>query len=384
MRVLMTADTVGGVWTYALDLCRALADSDVEVTLAIMGPPPSAAQQRDAAALPRVPIHYADFAVEWMDEPWHDVARAGQWLLALARSVRPHVVHLNGYTHAALPWSAPVLVVAHSCLYSWWHAVRGEAPPAQYAAYHRAVARGLRRADRVVAPTKSLLGALGVHYGAPERGAVIHHGHPGATETVVAKAPVVLAAGRIWDEAKNVTALDAVAPTLPWEVRVAGPTEGPRGESRTTRHVTRLGYLTRPDLGREMRAASIFAAPARYAASGRSVLEAATFGCALVLGDIPSFRELWDGAALFVPADDHAALRDALDALIADPSERRRLAEAARERAGAYPLARTTAQYQRLYHVLAGFLDDLPVAAPAPHPSLPSTVRPTDQADVRA
>ena len=44
----MTADTVGGVWTYALELTRALQPYDVEVLLAIMGPSLSASQQDDA------------------------------------------------------------------------------------------------------------------------------------------------------------------------------------------------------------------------------------------------------------------------------------------------------------------------------------------------
>ena len=34
----------------------------------------------------------------------------------LERRLRPDVVHLNGYTHGALPWRAPVLVVGHSCV----------------------------------------------------------------------------------------------------------------------------------------------------------------------------------------------------------------------------------------------------------------------------
>src|SRR5436190_23853133 len=36
-RVLMTADTVGGVWTYALELARVLCEQEVEITLATMG-----------------------------------------------------------------------------------------------------------------------------------------------------------------------------------------------------------------------------------------------------------------------------------------------------------------------------------------------------------
>ena len=49
MRVLLTADTVGGVWTYALDLSAGLAGRGVEVVLATMGAampdePPAAAE----------------------------------------------------------------------------------------------------------------------------------------------------------------------------------------------------------------------------------------------------------------------------------------------------------------------------------------------------
>ena len=36
-RVLMTADAVGGVWTYCLDLAKALGEQGVKVTLAVMG-----------------------------------------------------------------------------------------------------------------------------------------------------------------------------------------------------------------------------------------------------------------------------------------------------------------------------------------------------------
>jgi hypothetical protein len=43
MKVLMTADAVGGVWTYALELSGALARHDIEVVLATMGPLPDTA-----------------------------------------------------------------------------------------------------------------------------------------------------------------------------------------------------------------------------------------------------------------------------------------------------------------------------------------------------
>jgi glycosyltransferase involved in cell wall biosynthesis len=101
-----------------------------------------------------------------------------------------------------------------------------------------------------------------------------------------------------------------------------------------------------------MQNAAIFVSPARYEPFGLSVLEAATVGCALVLSDIPTFRELWDGAALFVDLNDDHALHDALATLCHDDSERARLQVAARERSQRYPLAQTAGAYRMLYRRL--------------------------------
>ena len=44
--VLMTADAVGGVWTYALDLARGLSAQGVQVSLALLGPEPGAGKPK--------------------------------------------------------------------------------------------------------------------------------------------------------------------------------------------------------------------------------------------------------------------------------------------------------------------------------------------------
>jgi glycosyltransferase involved in cell wall biosynthesis len=95
--------------------------------------------------------------------------------------------------------------------------------------------------------------------------------------------------------------------------------------------------------------AAVYALPARYEPFGQSVLEAALAGCALVLGDIPSLRELWEGVALFVPPDDAATLRAALESLIRDPSLRGTLAMDARRRALARSPERMARGYLRVY-----------------------------------
>ena len=87
--ILMTADTVGGVWTYALDLCRELAADGIGVSLATMGALPSDEQRRQIAELPNVTLHESRFKLEWMPEPWEDLRRAVDWLLKIAERVRP-------------------------------------------------------------------------------------------------------------------------------------------------------------------------------------------------------------------------------------------------------------------------------------------------------
>jgi len=89
--------------------------------------------------------------------------------------------------------------------------------------------------------------------------------------------------------------------------------------------------------------------PARYEPFGLTALEAAWSGCALVLGDIDSLREVWDGAAIFVAPDDHAALAHALRRLIADTALRERYAALARERAEAHRPAAMADAYLRAY-----------------------------------
>jgi glycosyltransferase involved in cell wall biosynthesis len=86
---------------------------------------------------------------------------------------------------------------------------------------------------------------------------------------------------------------------------------------------------------------AVFVSPALYEPFGLAVLEAAQAGCALVLSHIPTFRELWDGAALFVAPGDLRALADGLTRLIEDAALRARFADAAEWRAGQYTMEKS-------------------------------------------
>ncbi|HZH07042.1 MAG TPA: glycosyltransferase, partial [Lautropia sp.] len=159
--VLMTADTIGGVWQYALQLSASLTRHHrLRVALATMGAPLTPAQRREAALLPGVTLHESNFALEWMEQPWDEVAKAGDWLLALEDRLRPDIVQLNQFAFGALPFKAPTLLVAHSCVLSWWRAVHGTKPPAQWDRYREVVRAGLAGADLVAAPTRDMLLSL--------------------------------------------------------------------------------------------------------------------------------------------------------------------------------------------------------------------------------
>ena len=160
---------------------------------------------------------------------------------------------------------APVVVVGHSCVLSWWEAVLHDRAPASFDRYRAAVTRGLAAADAVIAPTATMLNSLERRYGPLQLRAVVPIGVPDPPAgRCVARERAVLAAGRVWDRAKNVAALARVAPAFAGPVRVAGCDRRPDGSRRTLPHVETLGWLEPVLLGRAMQAAAIFAHPARY------------------------------------------------------------------------------------------------------------------------
>lgn len=350
--ILMTCDTVGGVWRYSLDLSRELCARGCAVTLAAMGPPPDHAQQAEAASIRGLTLHWRACKLIWMDDPWRDIRAAGEWLLGIADAVRPELVHANDFGHVALAWPAPVVCVAHSCVASWWRAVHGTAAPAGWDRYRAHVREALLAGDALVAPSRAMADALQTEYGPLARVRVIPNGRRSAEPHIGKKRCLILAAGRLWDEAKNLQRLAAVAPAVPWPICVAGADRAPGGARAAFVNVRSLGMLRATAMRRWFARAAIYALPARYEPFGLSVLEAAQAGCALVLGDIPSLRENWDGAALFAAPDDDDALRDALRRLIEDDALRARFGARARRRAMFMTAARMADEYLGVYEPL--------------------------------
>jgi glycosyltransferase involved in cell wall biosynthesis len=368
-RILMTTDAVGGVWQYSLELARGLSRRGVAVVLAVLGPAANRQQEDAARAIPGLTLVSHEGRLEWMEDPFDHVDAAGAWLMDLVDRGGIDLVHLNGYSHGALRFgrtvTVPALVVAHSCVFSWWSAVKGAGgsatPPPAWDAYHRRVSAGLHGADHVVAPTAAMLASVEQHYGRLRSASVIYNGRdPLDWAFEGRKSDYVLSVGRLWDEAKNTAALGRIAGDLAWPIRVAGaatmPTSAEAASSpkNVLSHLVWLGPLSPRALAAQYACASIYALPALYEPFGLSALEAALARCALVLGDIPSLRELWSDAAVFVNPRDDGALLHVLSALIEDPARRKTLSQRAFVRATSYAAEAMVRGYLELYRGLLG------------------------------
>src|SRR5579875_1781259 len=321
MHVLMTTDAVGGVFNHTLTLAGALVERGADVSVAVLGAGPSTDQLAQLEAVRPLAIHQLEGKLEWMPEPWDDLRRAEALLLELEQQRQPDVIHAGSYFCGSIGFAAPVLVVAHSCVCSWWQGVRGCEPPAEWAAYRRMVSQGLAAADAVVAPSATMLAALRSHYGAlPQRARVIFNGAELDSRTAT-KESFVLAAGRMWDAAKNLEALTAVAEVLPQPVLIAGELPPPPADGATAESPARgarlLGRLPADELACLRRRALVFAAPA--------------------------------GCAEFVAPEDHERLLATLRTLLDDPTRAQRLAQRARRRAEQLSPAAMADAYGGLY-----------------------------------
>jgi glycogen synthase len=230
--------------------------------------------------------------------------------------------------------------------------VRGGRAPAAFDAYRRAVAGGLAGADLVAAPTPSMLSSLAVNYDFKGPAVVLPNARSARAFAPGEKQPFIFSAGRLWDEAKNLAALEAVAPRLPWPVCVAGSSAHPDGGLRQPRNVCALGELPPEALAAQFARASIYALPARYEPFGQTALEAALSGCALVLGDIASLREVWGESALYVSPDEHEVLQAMLLRLIGERALRVELGRRAMARARRFAPERMAEAYLRSYRRL--------------------------------
>ena len=364
MHVLVTADTLSGVWTYARELVTGLVTRGVQVTLVSFGEIPLPEQTAWMDSLHGLDYRPTAFRLEWMQEAEHDLPDSSQFLAALVRELQPDVLHLNQFCYGNLPVDVPRVVMAHGDLITWTQTVQGYSPrPTRWLKWYRdTIVRGIRGADAVVAPSAWMLDTLRACYARPRRDEVIYHGrNPIFFNPYVSKEDSVLAVGRLVDAGKQVFLL--TQHTHPVSVCIVGsehtvpmPRIPIRADVKVSTEQTSVA-IRGPQTEAQLRAlysrASIYAATARYEPLGMSPLEAAFSRCAILANDIPSFREIWGDAALYFRTNDAASLAENIRQLNADRETCRAYANLAYARARErFTTKRMIDDYLQLYRSL--------------------------------
>ncbi len=347
-KVLMTVDAAGGVWRYAMDLAIGLKQLDIETVFLNFGPLPTPGQVTEARSIGR--LHISQAPLDWMVQDAEALDKVPRVIADTAVEEGVDLIHLNLPSQAAcLEVRVPVIVVAHSCVCTWFEVVRGQAVPQDWRWHHALNRKGFDRADAVVMPSKSHAALSRRVYGPMEGVHVVYNASSSHALAAKAEEEFVLAAGRWWDDGKNGVALDKAAFHLDWPVVMAGANRGPNAQHVTLRNADHRGELCHADLMNLMQAAAIVVSPSLYEPFGLAALEAARFGTALVLSDIPTYRELWEGAALFVDPHDPSAFVDAIRNLSQDRDLRRSLGEEARKRSNTFTLPAQAQAVDRIY-----------------------------------
>lgn len=360
MHILVTADTLGGVWTYTRELVTGLVRRGDRVTLVSFGDIPNAAQTRWMDGLANLDYHPTAFKLEWMLDSEADMEASSQYLVALIQEVRPDLLHFSQFYYGAINCDVPRVVVAHSDVVSWWMSVHRKMPAETEWLhwYRRIVKRGLHKATTVVAPSRWMLEQVEHHYGKLRSAQVIHNGRtPSLFNPYITKQETIVTLGRLWDSGKNVSLL--LKREMPGSVRIVGCDRHPDLQNHSFVAET-IGPNISLDPQQDERQitqtlarAGIYAATSQYEPFGLAPVEAALSRCAIVASDIPSFRELWEGAAIFFRNNDPDSLAEALENLQRDRDFRLRQGNLALRHARQYFTAdRMVEGYKNLYHKL--------------------------------
>jgi glycogen synthase len=364
VRVLVTADTFSGVWTYSRELVSGLVTHGAQVTLVSFGEIPLPHQTAWMDSLHGLEYHPTAFRLDWMEEGEQDFHAAQDYLCQIVRDTRPDFLHLNQLSFGALPVATPRLVVAHGDVITWWLSIHGQEPAASawLKWYRKTMVAGLKRAEAVVSTSRWMDEMLHVAYGDNFEGYVIPPGrNPIYFNPFVTKEESVLAIGRLWDTGKQVALLTQHTHRLP--VCIVGadnpipmpplPIRADVRVSTGAQDISVKGAQTESQLRTLYSKSTIFAATSRYEPTGLASVEAAFSRCALVANDTEVYRELWGDAALYFERNNAESLSEVLGQLDEDRELVRlygtRAYNRARER---FTARRMVDDYLRLYRRL--------------------------------
>jgi len=353
MRILMTTDTVGGVWTFTAELARQLLSRGHAVALASFGREPSEEQQAWCRSTQwmfgdRFLYRASAAPLEWMSENEIAYSAAEQVLREMAARFRPELLHTSQYCLGRMPLRIPRVITAHSDVLSWAEACRpaGLEESAWLDRYCELVQEGLDEADCVVAPTFGMAEALHRNFEVRCPTRVIYNGRDVSTTWPAPHRYLrAISVGRLWDEAKGLTTLTHIDSPMP--ILVAGEESFDGAAAPRQAQLQALGRLSERALIAAFRTSSIYIAASRYEPFGLAPLEAALCGCAVVARDIPSLREVWGEAATYF--QDAEGLERLMRFFSADQAALQQAQLAAMTRAKRYTAEQMATAYLDIY-----------------------------------
>jgi glycosyltransferase involved in cell wall biosynthesis len=348
MKVLITTDNIGGVWTFVLNLSRGLVDKGIEVRIVVTGDALTESQRKEIGF---TDWYFIKAKQEWMKDPWQDLRIAGNILSDIAQSFHPDVIHLNSYAFGSMFSEFPVIISAHSCVLSWWEAVKKEQAPPEWDNYMMIVGNGIRSADAVVTPSRNMMSAIEKHYSPEGRKYVIYNGINSYDFRISEKQKFVFSMGRLWDEAKNIRRVIEAASRIGYPVYIAGDMKALEPET-IPGNVLYRGRIPKSEVIEILSHAAIYLLPVIYEPFGYTFLEAALSGCAIVTGDIPSMHEIWGDSVMYADPLDANDIAEKVNKLMNDGLLRSSKAASALERAKQFTSEKMVSEYINLYKIL--------------------------------
>jgi len=366
LHILVTTDTISGIWTYTRELVSGLVSRGTRVTLVSFGEIPLPEQITWMNNLHGLEYRPTAFRLDWMQEGEQDLDDSSDYLVNLVEELKPDLLHLNQMCYGSLPVDLPRVVVAHGDLISWWKVVHGREPKESrwLKWYRRVISEGLAEADVVVAPSEWMLDLIHSCYTQANHEQIIYNGrNPIFFNPNGSKDDSVLAVGRLLDPGKQVSLLTQQTHPLPvCIVGADGPIQPPKLPIRADVKVATNNLcvaLKGPQTEAQLRSlyshATIYAATSRYEPFSMTALEAALSRCAIIANDIPPFREIWGDSALYFRANNAASLAKVIRRLSDQPDLCRAYANRAYHLARNYFNAkRMIDEYLALYQKVLG------------------------------
>lgn len=355
--ILISTDTVGGVWSYTISLVEAMKHYPVKFIIASLGQLPSQDQRQQVEALDNAHLESYDGKLEWMDNPWDDLREEGEWFKTLAATYQPDLVHLNHYAHASIDFNAPKLLVMHSCVRSWWRAVKKETAPDYWSRYSVLVQKAIIASDYIVAPSNAILDAYRIEYDGLEEAQVIHNGIELSEYKSATKERFIFSMGRLWDEAKNIKLLLKAAPYIDFPIYIAGDSNSTNND-KLPDNVHMLGWQNKQQIKEWLSRAALYVLPVKYEPFGLSFLEAAASGCILIGGKTKTLQEIWNDSAFYCEADSASELATLSNIILKDDLLRLEMAQRSRERAKLYDQSKAAKDYFNLYKMMNSTLSN--------------------------